>query len=103
MRNTLAFLAAVFLVVLAVGWYLEWYTISPQTRTDGQQSYNVEIYPGKIGSDLHKGFQASEQGVKKIIDGAKTKSDCPCKKKTPTTVEKETESDLGVVEVPGTN
>ena len=50
MRNLLAFLAAVTLTVVGVGWYLGWF-----------QTVKVELNTTKIREDLNKGGQKVQQ------------------------------------------
>jgi hypothetical protein len=54
MRNLLAFLAAVTLTVVGVGWYLGWF-----------QTIKVELNTTKIKDDLQKGEQKVQQFLEK--------------------------------------
>ena len=68
MRNMLAFLAAVTLTVAGVGWYLGWYKIQSVPNNTGNSTFNIEVYGGKIGTDLKKGLQTVEQKLQKNSD-----------------------------------
>ena len=55
MRNMLAFLGAVVVTVLVVGWYLDWFTVHRGPSSDGKTNYTVEVDEKKIKEDLQKG------------------------------------------------
>jgi len=66
MRNLLAFLAAVAVTVVAVGWYLDWYKVHSLPAPAGHRQLTIDINTVKIGEDLHKG----EQNLQKMLDGS---------------------------------
>jgi hypothetical protein len=69
MRNLLALLGFALVVFLVVGWYLDWYHITPKTgSTAGQRSYQLDINSKKIGDDVHKGVDAVEQKGHELLD-----------------------------------
>jgi hypothetical protein len=72
MRNTLAFLAALILVVVGVGLYLDWFRINSSTRDAGRRNVNIEVNTDKIGDDLRDGgeYLIEEGGakLKEILD-----------------------------------
>jgi hypothetical protein len=57
MRNMLAFLAALVLAFVGLGWYLGWYTVHTAPAPSGHRSLTVDIDAVKIGSDLQKAEQ----------------------------------------------
>lgn len=62
MRNMLAFLAAVVLVVGGVGWYLDWYKVaSHPIEMPGHRNVSIDINTTKIGTDVQKGEQHLQQ------------------------------------------
>jgi hypothetical protein len=65
MRNLLAFLAALVVTVVAVGWYLDWYKVHNLPAPAGHRHLTIDINTVKIGEDLHKG----EQNLQKMLDG----------------------------------
>jgi hypothetical protein len=58
MRNVLAFLAALVLVFLGLGWYFNWYQVKAVPTGQGHQSYTIDIDKAKIGKDV-KTFEQS--------------------------------------------
>ena len=66
MRNVLAFLAAVVVTVVAVGWYLDWYRVHSLPAPAGHRQLTIDINTVKIGADLHKG----EQNLQKMLDNS---------------------------------
>jgi hypothetical protein len=83
MRNFLAFLAATFVTVAAVGWYLGWYSVRSHPASSGKHSYQIEIDTEKIEEDLGRGLRSGEQNVKKWVDDGQPDGECSCKKKDP--------------------
>jgi hypothetical protein len=65
-RNLLAFLAAVVVTVVAVGWYLDWYKVHNLPAPAGHRHLTIDINTVKIGEDLHKG----EQNLQKMLDSS---------------------------------
>jgi hypothetical protein len=66
MRNVLAFLAAVAVTVVAVGWYLDWYKVHSLPAPAGHRHLTIDINTVKIGADLHKG----EQNLQKMLENS---------------------------------
>ena len=66
MRNLLAFVAAAALTVGGAGWFLDWYRVRSDPAPSGYKSLSIDINPGKIGQDLHKG----ERGLQRMLEGA---------------------------------
>ena len=69
MRNLLAFLAAVTLTVIALGWYLDWFKVHRSPSDTGEPSVTVDFDTRKIEADLEKAEKAiqkklAEQGKK---------------------------------------
>jgi hypothetical protein len=55
MRNTLAFLGALLVVVAAVGWYLGWYQVFLAPGHSGHETVKIDIDTDKVKADLKKG------------------------------------------------
>ncbi len=79
MRNTLAFVAALVVVVAGLGWYLGWYQVFVKPGQDGHQSVKIDIDTKKVGEDLKKGEKKlqelkdagkAEHGAKKGTEGS---------------------------------
>src|SRR5260221_13198843 len=68
MRNFLAFVGAAILVLLGLGWYLGWYSITPEKVGQGQTRLQVDINQDKAGKDVQQGLQKGADKVKEIID-----------------------------------
>ncbi|HEY1375923.1 MAG TPA: hypothetical protein VGF55_03980 [Gemmataceae bacterium] len=69
MRNLLALLGAALVTFLAIGWYLDWYHITPRAgATPGHRSVEIDINSKKIGEDVHKGVEAVEQKGHQLLD-----------------------------------
>lgn len=75
MKNMLAFLAAVLIGFLGVGWYLGWYTFKPVSSSGGSHSFNVNIDSAKIKSDIAKGVQKGEEKLHDVLDRDKKADD----------------------------
>jgi hypothetical protein len=79
MRNMLAFMALMVLVVGGAGWYLDWFKVRSQpAQAPGQRSLSIDINTNKIGTDLHKG----EQKLQEILDNKDKPSTTPADAKT---------------------
>jgi len=78
MRNMLAFLAAVLLAFLGLGWYLDWYAVKPVKTDPGTRSYTIQIDSKKIGTDVAK----YGQKVQNMLDKDDGKAIGPADKKT---------------------
>ena len=69
MRNLLALLGFALVTFLLVGWYLDWYHITPRAgATAGHRSVEIDINSKKISEDVHKGVQAGEKKVQDLLD-----------------------------------
>jgi hypothetical protein len=74
----LAFLAALMLTFVGLGWYLDWYNIrSIPADSVGHRSVTVDINAIKIGADLHK---AEEKVQQKLAQRAKKSAEQADKK-----------------------
>jgi hypothetical protein len=71
MRNLLAFLAAVVLTFLGVGWYLNWYKIKSDPAPAGHHHVNIDVNSEKIVEDVEKGVQKGEQKLQKVLEHEK--------------------------------
>jgi hypothetical protein len=80
MRNLLAFLAAVTLTVVAVGWYLDWYKVRRSPSPSGDPSVTVDFDTKKIGDDLGKAQKAIQ---KKLSEKAEKPASIPAPEPKP--------------------
>ena len=72
MRNLLALLGAALVAFLGLGWYLDWYRITPKaTSAPGHRSIEIDINSKKIGQDVQRGVQAGGEKLNDLLDGAK--------------------------------
>jgi hypothetical protein len=55
MRNLLAFLAALVLAVVGVGWYLGWYQVFVTPGKGGHEAVKIDINTDKVSKDLKAG------------------------------------------------
>src|SRR5260370_1370972 len=82
MRNLLALIGAVVVLVAGLGWYLEWYKLGVEPGTPGHPKINVEVETDKIKDDLKKGRESvggllhnEKKNVEGIPTGVEKKSD----------------------------
>ena len=69
MRNLLALLGFALVTFLVVGWYLDWYHVTPKAgATPGHRSVEIDINSKKIGEDVHKGVQAGSEKIHDLFD-----------------------------------
>jgi hypothetical protein len=69
MRNLLALLGFALVTFLAVGWYLDWYHITPKaTATPGHQGVELDLNRKKIGEDVTHGIKVGEEKLHELID-----------------------------------
>jgi hypothetical protein len=69
MRNLLALLGFALVTFLALGWYLDWYRITPKaSATAGHQGVEIDINRKKIGEDVSRGIKVGEDKVHQLID-----------------------------------
>lgn len=57
MKNTLALIGLVVVLVVGLGWYLEWYKIGTGPSSDGHRTFNVDVNtkkPIEDGQNLQK-------------------------------------------------
>ena len=64
MRNLLALVAAVVLLVAGIGWYRGWYRVQNSPASPGHHAVNIDIDKDKIGKDLHEG----EEELQKVLE-----------------------------------
>jgi hypothetical protein len=72
MKNFLAFVAALALVVVFAGWYLGWYEVSHKPMPDGRHSVEIEIDRDKVVDDVKKGSETvlkeGREQLEKLLD-----------------------------------
>jgi hypothetical protein len=70
MRNLLALLGAALVAFLGLGWYLDWYRITPKPATAaGHRSIEIDINSKKIGEDVQRGVKAGSEKLHDLLDG----------------------------------
>src|ERR1700730_1908576 len=75
MRNLLAFFGAAVVVLLGLGYYLGWYSITQQNASPGQTRIQVDIHKDKIGQDVHNTAEKIEEAIDKNKKNAPANSD----------------------------
>jgi ribosomal protein S16 len=68
MRNFLAFMAALVVVFLGLGWYLGWYNVLLQPSGPGHSRLEVDINKDKIGQDVQQGVKKGSEKVQELLD-----------------------------------
>jgi hypothetical protein len=58
MRNLLALVGAVVVLVVGLGWYLEWYKLGTEPAGSGHRKVNADVNTDKITEDLKKAREA---------------------------------------------
>jgi hypothetical protein len=72
MRNLLALLGAALVAFLGLGWYLDWYHVTPKTSpTAGHRSLEIDVNAKKIGEDVERGVKTGSEKLHGLIDGDK--------------------------------
>jgi hypothetical protein len=80
MRNTLAFLGALVLALVGVGWYLGWYQVFFTPTRGGHETVKIDINTDKVNADLEKGKETILHEGKEALQDLKDKADHPRKK-----------------------
>jgi hypothetical protein len=70
MRNLLALLALVLLLVAGLGWYLDWFKVKSQPAEAGHHNVSIDIDKKKITQDIQKG----EEKLHQMLENAKDKA-----------------------------
>jgi hypothetical protein len=86
MRNILAFLGALVVTLLVVGWYENWFQVRTTSGTGGTRNITIDIDSNKVTSDIeeteHKIETFVEEEAKKAKAGQPSAQ--PAKDKAPT-------------------
>jgi hypothetical protein len=69
MKNMLALVGAVVVLVAGLGWYLGWYKLGVEKGTPGHPKVNVEVESDKIKADLKKGKETVGEFIKEHENG----------------------------------
>jgi hypothetical protein len=64
MKNLLALLGAAVIVLVAVGWYCDWFQFHTKTGANGDTNLSIEVDATKAANDLKKTEQSIEQKIK---------------------------------------
>jgi hypothetical protein len=84
MRNLLAFLAALTITFVLVGYFLGWYKISSTRSQEGHHSVQIDIDSHKIGADLESGKRRMERVIEPDRTDEDKKKGEPTKRETAT-------------------
>ena len=75
MKNVLAFVAALALVVVFAGWYLGWFEVSHRPMPDGHHAVEIDIDKDKLVDDVKKGSETvlkeGREQLEKLLDKKK--------------------------------
>jgi tRNA A37 N6-isopentenylltransferase MiaA len=63
MRNILALLAALVIMIGGTGWYLGWFSVQSTAGAAGKRQVNIEVDSRKISEDLQKGTEKIQQVI----------------------------------------
>jgi len=74
MRNFLGFLVIVVIVVLAVGYYLDWFKFSSNS-TGNTSNFNMQVDKAKIQTDTEKAKEQVQDTAKDIKEKIKPSSE----------------------------
>ena len=81
MKNLLALVGAVVVLVGGLGWYLGWYKIGTQPGSDGKTKIEVEVEGNKVKADLKKGKETVGEFIQehssKSVPGTPTSNSGP--------------------------
>jgi hypothetical protein len=67
MRNLLALLAAVVLVVAGIGWYRGWFHVQARPGSDGHEQISIDVDRKKIAADVKKGVAEGTHEIQNLI------------------------------------
>jgi len=67
MRNLLALLAAVVVVVAGLGWYRGWFHVRATPGSDGHEQISIDVDKKKIAADVKEGVHESTNEVKNLL------------------------------------
>src|SRR5436190_290205 len=76
MRNLLALVGLAVVVMIGLGWYLEWYKFGSDVGKDGHRTIKVEVDADKIAQDEKK-FQQRVTDALNKKDGSGTTPSLP--------------------------
>jgi hypothetical protein len=69
MRNLLSLLGLALVTFLGLGWYLDWYQITPKPATAaGHRGIEIDLNTKKIGEDVHRGVEAGGKKLHDLLD-----------------------------------
>ncbi len=72
MRNLLSLLGAALVAFLGLGWYLDWYHITPKSAAaPGHRSLEIDINSKKITQDVGHGVKVGSERLNDLLDGAR--------------------------------
>ena len=88
MRNLLALLGLLVLLVVGVGWYQGWYQVTHSPgKEPGFQRLEIDINQKQITTDVQEGLRRSQEQLKRWLDQAnEERSNQPANTPPPLTV-----------------
>ena len=69
MKNLLALVGLVVVLVAGGGWYLGWYKLGSEPAGSGHRKINVDVNTNKISEDLKKGRETVGGFLDKNVEG----------------------------------
>src|SRR5262245_8721459 len=100
MKNFLAFLAALIIVVAGVGWYLGWFQVSSTPLVNGHKRVSVDVDTNKVKDDVKKGSDTVIHKGKELIEDAVEKATKEAAGKGSSAVQKEVENVFDALKLP---
>jgi hypothetical protein len=81
MRNLLAFLMALLLVVAGLGWYLDWFKVTKSPGSDGHTTLSIDLNSVKAYQDLSKAANKGAELLDKKAKDAEANAEADTKAK----------------------
>jgi hypothetical protein len=101
MKNFLAFLAVLVVVVAGAGWYLGWFSVSTIPLLGGHKRVSVDIDTNKVKSDVTKGGQVVIEKGKEALETVVDKASEEAAKQGSQAVKKQVNNTLDHLKMPG--
>lgn len=78
MRNLLALIGLLLVLVVGVGWYQGWYQVSHSPgKEPGFQRLEIDINQKQITSDVQEGLRRSQEQISRWLEQAKEARSTP--------------------------
>lgn len=72
MKNLLALVGAAVVLVVGLGWYLQWFKIGSEQSNAGKPKFSVEVESDKVKVDVNKGKETVVEFIKEHESGKGT-------------------------------